>query len=220
MDSPAAARARRPFVRIGRHLLALGLSAPEILAEDEANGFLLLEDLGDDTFARVLAAGGDEAELYARATDVLVGAASRRPTTALLPGLGAYAGEALIDAAMLLPEWYLPEATGRPTTAEDTAGYRAAWRACLANLPPSAGTPAAARLPQGQSPVAAGATRRAGLRPARLPGRPARPPLLRPRLADRGCAPRRVARRARRLPGALPRRDRPRRTRTSAPASP
>ena len=36
-------------------------------------------------------------------------------TRALLPGLGAYAGEALIDAAMLLPEWYLPAATGRPT---------------------------------------------------------------------------------------------------------
>ena len=32
-----------------------------IHAVDEDNGFLLLEDLGDDTFARVLAAGGDEA---------------------------------------------------------------------------------------------------------------------------------------------------------------
>ena len=49
-------------------------------AVDEANGFLLLEDLGDDTFARVLAAGGDEAELYARATDVLV-VLHRRPPT-------------------------------------------------------------------------------------------------------------------------------------------
>jgi len=54
---------------------------------------------------------------------------------ALLPGLGAYAGEALIDAAMLLPDWYLPAATGRPTPDEETLAYRAAWRACLANLP-------------------------------------------------------------------------------------
>ena len=59
---------------------------------------------------------------------------------ALLPGLGAYAGEALIDAAMLLPEWYLPEATGRPTSDEETAAYRAAWRGCLANLPAMADT--------------------------------------------------------------------------------
>ena len=29
----------------------------------------------------------------------------------------------------------LPEATGRPTSDDETAAYRAAWRACLANLP-------------------------------------------------------------------------------------
>jgi aminoglycoside/choline kinase family phosphotransferase len=116
MDAPPPQEDVRPFVRIGRHLIKLGLSAPAIHAIDEANGFLLLEDLGDDTFARVLAAGGEEAELYARATDVL------------------------IDAAMLLPEWYLPAASGRPTPVEETTAYRAAWRACLANLPPMADT--------------------------------------------------------------------------------
>ena len=81
MDSPAAHEPVEPFVRIGRHLRALGLSAPEILAADLAQGFLLLEDLGDDTFARVLARGankgGDEIELYERATDVLVAGRGR-----------------------------------------------------------------------------------------------------------------------------------------------
>jgi N-acetylmuramate 1-kinase len=138
MDSPAAHEPVGPFVRIGRHLLAMKLSAPEILAVDETNGFLLLEDLGDDTFARVLANGGDETELYARATDVLV-AVHAAPDHGLLPGLGGYEGDALIDAAMLVPEWYLPEATGRPTSDEQTESYRAAWRACLAALPPHAG---------------------------------------------------------------------------------
>src|SRR5207237_6618148 len=117
-----------------RHLIGLGLSAPAIHAIDEANGFLLLEDLGDDTFARVLAAGGDEGELYERATDVLVVLHNAGPR-AVLPELGAYAGEALIDAAMLLPDWYLPAATGQPTPDAETIAYRAAWRACLANLP-------------------------------------------------------------------------------------
>jgi aminoglycoside/choline kinase family phosphotransferase len=137
MDSPAAHEPVGPFVRIGRHLLAMKLSAPEILAVDEANGFLLLEDLGDDTFARVLANGGDEAELYARATDVLV-TVHAAPDHGLLPGLGAYEGEALIEAAILVPEWYLPEATGRATTTEQMENYRAAWRRCLANLPSGA----------------------------------------------------------------------------------
>jgi N-acetylmuramate 1-kinase len=138
MDSPAAHEPVGPFVRIGRHLCALGLSAPEIFAEDQANGFLLLEDLGDDTFARVLEAGGSEAELYARATDVLV-AVHAAPDHGLLPGLSGYEGEALIDAAILVPEWYLPEATGRATTTEQAESYRAAWRACLATLPRYAG---------------------------------------------------------------------------------
>jgi hypothetical protein len=134
MDAPPPQEDVRPFVRIGRHLAGLGLSAPAIHAEDEANGFLLLEDLGDDTFARVLDAGGDENGLYACATDVLV-VLHQAGERALLPDLGAYAGEALIDAAMLLPEWYLAEATGRPTSNEETADYRAAWHACLASLP-------------------------------------------------------------------------------------
>jgi aminoglycoside/choline kinase family phosphotransferase len=137
MDSPAAHEPVGPFVRIGRHLLAKKLSAPEILAVDETNGFLLLEDLGDNTFARMLDAGGDEAELYLRATDVLV-ALHAAPDRGLLPGLGGYTGEALIEAAMLLPEWYLPAAAGRATTGEEIESYRVAWRTCLGHLPASA----------------------------------------------------------------------------------
>lgn len=134
MDAPPPQEDVRPFVQIGRHLVKLGFSAPEILAEDPANGFLLLEDLGDNTFARVLGQHGDERMLYERATDVLV-ALHASPEHGLLPGLGAYKGEALVEAAMLLPEWYLPAATGRPMPAEEAERYRAAWRACLADLP-------------------------------------------------------------------------------------
>lgn len=134
MDAPPPQEDVRPFVRIARHLIALGLSAPQILAEDAEHGFLLIEDFGDDTFARVLAAGGNEAELYGRATDVLV-AVYRADHGGLMAGLGAYSGDALIEAAMLLPEWYLPEATGKPTPPEETAAYVAAWKECLAALP-------------------------------------------------------------------------------------
>ena len=139
MDAPPPQEDVRPFVRVARHLLSLSISAPEILAEDPGQGFLLIEDLGDDTYARVLAAGGDEGDLYRLATDVLL-ALHRAGPRALLPGLGAYTGEALIEAAMLLPEWYLPAATGRDASADDLATYREAWRRCLAALPPMADT--------------------------------------------------------------------------------
>ena len=139
MDAPPPQEDVRPFVRVARHLLSLGISAPRILAEDPARGFLLIEDLGDDTFARVLAAGGDEGDLYRLATDVLLTLHHAGPR-ALLPGLGAYTGEALIEAAMLLPEWYLPAATGKPASDDDLDAYRQAWRRCLAALPPTGDT--------------------------------------------------------------------------------
>lgn len=134
MDAPPPQEDVRPFVRIARHLIDMGLSAPEILAEDAEQGFLLLEDFGDDTFARVLASGGDEDVLYTRATDVLV-ELYRAGDRAVLPGLGSYTGDALIDAARLLPEWYLPAATGKVTPPEEIERYVAAWRECLTRLP-------------------------------------------------------------------------------------
>ncbi len=61
------------FVRMANYLRSLGLSAPEIYAEDTEYGFLLLEDLGDALFARVLDDDpSQERTLYDAATDVLV----------------------------------------------------------------------------------------------------------------------------------------------------
>ncbi|NVO55897.1 phosphotransferase [Rhodobacteraceae bacterium B1Z28] len=62
-----------PFVRISEYLREVGLSAPEIYAEDAQYGFLLLEDLGDDLFSRVLKRDpSQERQLYEAATDVLI----------------------------------------------------------------------------------------------------------------------------------------------------
>ena len=139
MDAPPPQEDVRPFVRLARHLRALGLSAPDILAVDEEGGFLLEEDLGDSTYARWFNAGHaacDERAMYTLATDVLVHLAAQG-SAAILPGLARYDGEALIDAAMLLPEWYLPEVAGRPAVAAELDAYRAAWRDCLRALPAS-----------------------------------------------------------------------------------
>lgn len=60
-----------PFVRICGLLRDVDLSAPEIFAEDQARGLLLLEDFGDDSFALLLDRGDDPWPLYRVATDVL-----------------------------------------------------------------------------------------------------------------------------------------------------
>ena len=64
MDAPPPQEDVRPFLRIARHLQSLGYSAPRILAEDADRGFLLLEDLGDDLFARLLEQGSDETQMF------------------------------------------------------------------------------------------------------------------------------------------------------------
>ncbi|WP_027235899.1 aminoglycoside phosphotransferase family protein [Leisingera caerulea] len=62
----------RPFIHVAGYLRDQGLSAPEILAQDIEHGFLLLEDLGDDLYARViLREPALEMELYEAATDAL-----------------------------------------------------------------------------------------------------------------------------------------------------
>lgn len=73
MDAPPAkGEDTKPFLKIARHLSALGLSAPRILAEDTVNGFLLLEDLGDALFARAIPdAPQNETLLYQSAADTL-----------------------------------------------------------------------------------------------------------------------------------------------------
>ncbi|MFT4151761.1 MAG: phosphotransferase [Paracoccaceae bacterium] len=111
-DDPAA------FVVIADHLRSLGLSAPRCLARDLEHGFLLLEDLGDAVFARLIAADPAlEQPLYAAATDVLVRIQSH-PPAAGLPDLSA---RDWADAADFAPGWYAFGATGqRP----DSAGFR------------------------------------------------------------------------------------------------
>ena len=57
---------------IGAHLQDIGLHPPAILSTDRAAGFLLLEDLGDDLFARVMTRDAtSEIALYRAAIDVL-----------------------------------------------------------------------------------------------------------------------------------------------------
>ncbi len=127
MDAdPASGEDVRPFLAIARHLAALGLSAPRVLAEDAAAGFLLLEDLGDDLFARLAArAPGREGELYAAAIDVLA-VLHRHPPP---PGLAAYDPATMGDLAGLAVAWYAVGARGAaPGSAE--AG-RAALADCV-----------------------------------------------------------------------------------------
>lgn len=67
------------FVACAGYLRSLGLSAPSVLAANFSAGFAVLEDLGDDLYARLIENGADETPLYDAATDVLVTLHSQAP---------------------------------------------------------------------------------------------------------------------------------------------
>jgi aminoglycoside/choline kinase family phosphotransferase len=124
MDAPPPQEDIRPFVRIARHLETLRYSAPRILAEDAAHGFLLLEDLGDDLFARLIRDGADERALYDATIDFLLDL-HRHPAPADLP---PYDEQRLIDEVALFPDWYLPALTGHETPAGQRQAFNDLWR--------------------------------------------------------------------------------------------
>ncbi|MGH6909811.1 MAG: phosphotransferase, partial [Phenylobacterium sp.] len=60
------------FVATAGWLRGQGLSAPAIMAADAPRGLAVLEDLGDDLYARLIEDGQDEAPLYDDAITTLV----------------------------------------------------------------------------------------------------------------------------------------------------
>lgn len=98
------------FVAVAEWLKAQGLSAPAILAHDAAQGLAVLEDLGDDLFAVLIAGGLDEAPLYDAAIEGLVTLHGVIPPKVLTaPGIAwpllDYDETALKTAGDILPEW-------------------------------------------------------------------------------------------------------------------
>ena len=141
MDAPPPKENVQSFVTVANHLVAMGFGAPEILAEDREKGFLLLEDLGDDTFTKILTAGGDERKLYSLAVDALIDLHRRKDAVAIPGGLPEYDHPRLLDEAILLFDWFVPAARSRYPTVAEKRDFVAAWLGAalsgLSTLPPT-----------------------------------------------------------------------------------
>jgi aminoglycoside/choline kinase family phosphotransferase len=130
MDAPPPMEDVAPFIAVAEILRDLGLSAPEIYAEDRARGFLLIEDFGDDSYTRLLARGAGERALYALAVDALA-ALHRAVAERGRPALPPYDETRLLDEAALLAEWYAPGVLDRVLTEAARDDYLACWRRVL-----------------------------------------------------------------------------------------
>jgi aminoglycoside/choline kinase family phosphotransferase len=67
MDAPPPLEDVRPFVRLAHQMQAAGLQGPQVLAADEAQGFLLLSDLGQGLLLPLLQRAQAEAQTMAEA---------------------------------------------------------------------------------------------------------------------------------------------------------
>jgi aminoglycoside/choline kinase family phosphotransferase len=109
MDAPPEHEDVRPFLRVQSCLRRAGYSVPEVLGEDAEEGFLLLEDLGDDSFSRLLAARPEEEEaLYCAAAEVLAGLWEQGTAVARSAPPEPYSPALLEREAGLLTQWFLP----------------------------------------------------------------------------------------------------------------
>ena len=122
----------RPFIRIATWLTDTGFSAPRILAADEDQGLLLLEDLGDDLFARVIPDHPAlETQLYEAGTDVLMALHDQPPPA----DLNRYSVPVMTDLAALAYDWYLGAARGADPSAK--ARFTAAMSDALTQHAPT-----------------------------------------------------------------------------------
>jgi len=125
MDAPPAHEDARPFLALAAHLDSIGLSAPQILAAEPDNGFVLLEDYGDCRLTPLLEARPDlEPALYATAIDILAQVQRASPP----PGLPDYDLNELRREVLLFADWYLPGLGLAP----DPGGFLDAWNGAFA----------------------------------------------------------------------------------------
>ncbi|MBC3365764.1 phosphotransferase [Pseudomonas sp. SWRI154] len=107
MDAPPPQENCKPFVDIAFLLAKSGINVPKIYAEDLERGFLLLNDLGNQTYLDVIS-GENADDLFRDALQALL-AFQQLPKVAPLP---SYDVALLRRELELFPEWYVKRELG------------------------------------------------------------------------------------------------------------
>ena len=136
MDAdPATGQDVGAFARVARHLAQAGLAPPAILAADHDAGLLLLEDLGDALFARVVEdAPESEMRLYSAAIDALAVLHAEPVPDWAEP----YGVRRMTENALLAYDWYAAGAGHAvdPVARAEADGLLHAHIAALDETPP------------------------------------------------------------------------------------
>lgn len=124
MDTPVSEKPEQ-FCRIAQLLCDYQLSTPAILVTDFEQGFILLEDLGDQTYTRALTRD-NTLSLYQVAVDALIHLhrqVLQKPVFVL-----DYTVADFLREACLFLEWYYPATEGKEPTLEARKAYESLWQ--------------------------------------------------------------------------------------------
>jgi aminoglycoside/choline kinase family phosphotransferase len=128
MDAPPEHEDVAPFIAVAELFGAAGVSVPAIVAQDPAQGFLLLSDLGGTTYLERLNPDS-AAPMYAEALEALVKIQSQSE-----PGvLPEYDRALLLRELNLFPEWYIGRHLCASLSADQSSQLSAVFDALLAN---------------------------------------------------------------------------------------
>ncbi len=124
MDAPPAHEDCRPFVRIAGLMADAGLNVPRVLAADYERGFLLLSDLGTESYLQALTCNAGTAnDLFGDAIDALLRWQLASKSGVLPP----YDEALLMREMMLFPDWYIARHRGLTLDAARSASLAAVF---------------------------------------------------------------------------------------------
>lgn len=128
MDAPPAHEDCQPFLHVAALFEQAGVHVPHVYAQDLAQGFLLLSDLGDTPYLQAL--NPDNARtLYGAATDALVKIQLASRAGELPP----YDAALLRRELDLFPEWYVAKHLGIALNDKQHTGLEGVFRRILDN---------------------------------------------------------------------------------------
>lgn len=132
MDTPAEGENFPAFVAIAEYLKKNGYNSPQIIARNMQEGFLLLEDFGNNSFTNTLNDNPkSEPELYKQAVDLLIDWQKLSPKNSI--SLPLYDEQLYLREVSLFCDWYMPQILGEEKATYLRSEYLEIWREILSS---------------------------------------------------------------------------------------
>lgn len=126
MDAPPEHEETIPFINIANFLLNHELSSPQIIASNSVDGFILLEDFGNESYNSILSGKSElssdltEERLYIKAIDCLIHLHKIPEINIDIP---QYSTEKLLAESNQFIDWYVATLNGEVLSADQIAEY-------------------------------------------------------------------------------------------------